>query len=136
MRRPKNSITSKQVGNSFQFLWLFQKTFINVSKKVKEKYYFYEKWLGSKRTIISIVINISNSILTAQFPFRNCLEYKLIGTGILLPKLFWPTVRKNCSTDWEKVLKFEVEHQEFAKICNNLFKQWKVKTTFGNRMLF
>ena len=27
--------------------------------------------------------------------------------GILLPKLFWPTVRKNCSSDREKCLKFE-----------------------------
>ena len=70
--------------------------------------------MGSKWTIISIVINISNSILTAQFPFRNCLECKLIGTGILLLKLFWPTVRKNCSTDWEKVLKFEAEGWEFT----------------------
>ena len=32
---------------------------------------------------------------------------------ILLPKLFWHIVRKNC-----------------------LFKQWKVRTIFGNRMLF
>ena len=35
---------------------------------------------------------------------------KLIKTlernGILLPKLFWPTVRKNCPSDREKLLKF------------------------------
>ena len=24
------------------------------------------------------------------------------NNGILLQKLFWPTVRKNCSSDWEK----------------------------------
>jgi hypothetical protein len=35
--------------------------------------------------------------------------------GILLPKLFWPTVRKNCSIDLEKLLKFEAEGREFAK---------------------
>ena len=29
--------------------------------------------------------------------------------GILLPKLFWPTVRKNCLSDREKLLKFEAE---------------------------
>ena len=29
--------------------------------------------------------------------------------GILLPKLFSPTVRKNCSSDREKLLKFEAE---------------------------
>ena len=33
--------------------------------------------------------------------------------GILLPKLFWPTVRKNCSSDREKLLKFEAEGWEF-----------------------
>ena len=36
--------------------------------------------------------------------------------GILLPKLFWPTVRKKkCSSDREKLLKFKAEGQEFAK---------------------
>ena len=35
--------------------------------------------------------------------------------GILLPKFFWPTVRKNCSSDREKLLKFEAEGREFAK---------------------
>ena len=39
--------------------------------------------------------------------------------GILLPKLFWPTVRKNCSSDREKLLKSEVEGQEFAKIWDH-----------------
>ena len=33
--------------------------------------------------------------------------------GILLPKLFWPTVRKKCSSDLEKLLKFEAEGREF-----------------------
>ena len=36
--------------------------------------------------------------------------------GILWPKLFWPTVKKECSSDWEKLLKFEAEGREFAKI--------------------
>ena len=40
--------------------------------------------------------------------------------GILIPKLFWPTVRKNCSTDWEKLLKFEAEGREFAKFLRSL----------------
>ena len=40
--------------------------------------------------------------------------------GILLPKLFWPTARKNCSSDWEKVLKFEAEDHEFAKFLRSL----------------
>ena len=42
------------------------------------------------------------------------------GNGILLPKLFWHTVRKNCSSDLEKLLKFEAEGREFAKILRSL----------------
>ena len=40
--------------------------------------------------------------------------------GILLPKLFWPTVRRNCSSDWEKNLKFEAEGWDFAKNFRSL----------------
>ena len=68
--------------------------------------------------------------------FANIL-YSLLGNGtILLPKLFWPTVRKNCASDREKLLKIEAEGREFAKFwdhLNNLFKQ---RTIFGNRMHF
>ena len=42
--------------------------------------------------------------------------------GILLPKLFWPTVRKSCSGDWEKLLKFEAEGQDFAKLLRSIEK--------------
>ena len=38
--------------------------------------------------------------------------------GILLPKLFRPTVRKNCSSDREKLFKFKTEGREFAKKKN------------------
>ena len=37
---------------------------------------------------------------------NNSLDY---SNGILLPKLFLPTVRKNSSSDQEKLLKFEAE---------------------------
>ena len=40
--------------------------------------------------------------------------------GILLPKLFWPTVRKNCYSGREKHLKFEAESREFSKILRSL----------------
>ena len=40
--------------------------------------------------------------------------------GILLPKLFWPTVRKNCSSDRENFLKFEGEGRVFAKVLRSL----------------
>ena len=40
--------------------------------------------------------------------------------GILLPKLFWPTVRKKISSDREKLLKFKDEGQEFSKFLRSL----------------
>jgi hypothetical protein len=59
--------------------------------------------------------------------------------GILFPNLFWPTVRKKCSTDLEKLLKFEVKGQEFSKILR-LLKQFiqtvKGQNNFWNQMLF
>ena len=52
--------------------------------------------------------------------FKNKPVFPFSENGILLPKLFWPTVRKNCSIDWEKLLKFEAEGQEFPKILRSL----------------
>ena len=54
--------------------------------------------------------------------------------GILLLKLFWPTVRKNWSSDREKLLKFEAEGREFAKFLRSL--EQFIQTVKGNRMLF
>ena len=54
----------------------------------------------------------------------------------------WPHLlsEKNCSSDWEKNLKFEAEGWEFAKFLR-LLEQFiqtvqKVRKIFGNRMLF
>ena len=43
-----------------------------------------------------------------------------IKNGILLLKLFRPTVRKKCSIDQAKVLKFEAKGREFAKFLRSL----------------
>ena len=45
---------------------------------------------------------------------------KIFNNGILLPKLGWSTVRKDCSSDWEKLLKFEAEGPEFANFLRLL----------------
>ena len=42
------------------------------------------------------------------------------NNGILLPKLFWPTVRKIVLLTKKKLLKFEAEGQEFAKFLGSL----------------
>ena len=40
--------------------------------------------------------------------------------GILWPDWFWPNVRKNCSSDQEKLFKFEAEGREVAKHLRSL----------------
>ena len=51
--------------------------------------------------------NVSQPILFANY-------------GILLAKLFLPTVRNNCSSNGEKLMKFEAEGQEFSKSLRSL----------------
>ena len=51
-------------------------------------------------------MNFSNIIIQRQ-RFHSA-TFKIYINGILLPKLFWPTV-KRYSSDWEFFLKFEAE---------------------------
>ena len=73
----------------------------------------------SRICLSGCILVLTVSIITAQVqqPFKSP---KLNGILNLLPKLFWPTVRKNCSSDREKLLKFEAEGLEFAKILRSL----------------
>ena len=72
---------------------------------------YYKKMLDSE---------LSNMNRHAQFLNLTFKVSFIIHYGILLPKLFWPTVRKNCTSDREKLLKFEAEGQEFAKFLRSL----------------
>ena len=61
---------------------------------------FFPKWwwhLGSK------IIGKRSFLLIVDIP---------IWSNDLFPKLFWLTVRKKCSRDWENLLKVEAEGQE------------------------
>ena len=58
---------------------------------------------------------VVSSLCSSKNMPSNCAR-----NGILLPKLFWHTVRKKCSSDWENLLKFETEGREFAKILRLL----------------
>ena len=83
-----------------QFAKNISMTWNRKNKRSVKNFYFgkiVEKWI---------------KCLVRFVPFR--------GNGILLPKLFWPTVRKNYSSDGEKLLKFEAEGREFAKILRSL----------------
>ena len=55
---------------------------------------------------------------TVAISLKNEMDMSVLG--ILLRILFWPTVRKNCSSDREKFLKFETEGQEIAKLLRSL----------------
>ena len=60
------------------------------------------------------------------------------GNGILFPKLFWPTVRKNCSSDWEKLLKLEAKGREFEIFLRSLeqFIRERSEQLLGTECLF
>ena len=53
-----------------------------------------------------------------------------LSCDILLPKLFWPTVRKKCSSDWEKLFKLFKSNKMF---CENAVA-WKLKWSFRKEL--
>ena len=55
--------------------------------------------------------------------FKNSFQFRILKNYILLPKLFLPTVNKNCSSDQEKLLKVEAEGREFATFLRSQFIQ-------------
>ena len=67
------------------------------------------------------------NMINTQLPFATKIK-KVLHSGILLPKLFWPIVRKNCSSDRENFSN--------SRPSASNFKQWKDRTIFGNRMVF
>ena len=54
--------------------------------------------------------------------WKTRLYLKIENHGILLPKLFWPTVRKNCSSDREKLRDWR------PRICKNFEITRKIYT--------
>ena len=76
-----------------------------------------------KQTLIQKSLWIKDKICLF-YPFNFIHKSKSLcltfANGILLPKLFWPTVRKNCSSDREKRLKLEADGREFSKCLRSL----------------
>ena len=74
--------------------------------------------------LFQLLFSRSKKISLHTFIFSLCakgsLEDLKCNNGILLPKLFWPTVRKNCFRDREKLLKFEAEGREVSKFLRSL----------------
>ena len=76
-----------------------------------------------KSGLVQLNLSFFVSIIRGKmFSIYSLILYSLLGrdNDIFLPKLFWPTVGKNCSSDQEKLLKFEAEGREFAKILRSL----------------
>ena len=70
-------------------------------------------WLHRKNQLVS-----EDLMLVQIWTYQKLLQK--VRNGTLLPKLFWPAMRKNCFSDWEKLLKFEAEGRGFAKILRSL----------------
>jgi hypothetical protein len=58
--------------------------------------------------------------MTFDTVLKTLMESRMHTYGILSSKLFRPTVRKNCSSSQETLLKLEAEDREFAKILRSL----------------
>ena len=91
------------------------------------KFAFYEKKIIDETTLYEIFLTLSNKFVLRGHCLRKygMLYYEqqldcILNNGILLPKLFWRTVRKNYSSDSDFFLKFEAEGREFAKILRSL----------------
>ena len=119
------------------FLRVQCQNFSSVQQKKKKNHLANQIWFRAHQlalsTILSMDIHCMGGTNVTQKRFYNFIGVKIIVAklntgysrqkcrfGILLPKLFQPTVRKNCSTDREKLLKFEAEGREFAKFLRSL----------------
>ena len=65
----------------------------------------YSNLVKKERLELALFVNVQKQVLRDN-------------NGILLPKLFLPTLRKNCYSDWEKT--FEAGGREFAKFLRSL----------------
>ena len=63
----------------------------------------------------TVTASSSAETLTGKF-FRFRKKF-----GILLPKLFWPTVRKKCSSDFCNFSAFSLKFQKFFSITRKIF---------------
>ena len=105
-----------------------------VHKKIATPTKFYRIWCSMLKLQLPIykscIKTKSCGILFQQFFWHN------VRNGILLPKLFWPTVRKHCSSDREKLLKFEAEGREFSKFLRSLEQCFLTvgQNNFGNKI--
>ena len=97
---------------------------------------------------IAIIFDIRDLIcpLLTYSPWQNLLKHLTfsnlidnlivmnLSNGILLPKLLLPTLKKKVLVIEKNFWNLRLNAENFWDHLNNLFKQWKVRTIFGNRM--
>ena len=148
---------SVKIFQTFKIFLILYKNFRYVPERLRPRefpQYGTSDWM---RELGKVTAEIKGKMMTAgtimisyqplgEYPnfFRSIIsnQVKIIQkkkNGILLPKLFWPTVRKNCFCVRSKLLKFEAEGREFAKFLRSLeqfIQTVKGQNNFGNKMLF
>ena len=88
---------------------------------ILKKYFWWLFWHTKCRAVLPIAFGMqANKTTITGLWVCSTRPRSSLKNGILLPKLFWPTVWKNCSSDWEKLMKFEAEGREFAKLLRSL----------------
>ena len=94
-----------------ELLWIFSPSLLD--------WIFFPQNKNTRVFALVFQLHIAIQIKLDFYWFSIC-GTRPIKNGILLPKLFWPTVRKNCSSDRENLLKFQAEGQEFEKFLRSL----------------
>ena len=94
-------------------LLLLKRKRMSFSHKCQRSIAYYVLFLGPSKLFLWYIMVYGT---THKF----CFFLISWWNSVLLPKLFWPAVRKNCSGDREKLLKFVDEGQEFAKILRSV----------------
>ena len=85
--------------------------FLHIKIFQSTSYFFLVIILSKRIPFICKLDNFWDKGFTSKFTLKRGnfvqfgMEHIFWNNGILLPKLFWPAVRKNCSSNWEKISK-------------------------------
>ena len=124
-------LVNNLVLSSISNIMVFSMDFSTVTKKIFG--YFRSMYFLNQRKFKQCDRFIFSQIYTVPYTYfwivyfccisiklHNCQNASHSRNGILFWILFWPTVRKNCSSGREKLLKFLAEGREFAKFLRSL----------------
>ena len=92
----------------------------SVKVKIVKYMYMTQFYINVIHIKVYSSINILEKVVRLFNRTTHLQNFLASKNCILLPKNFLSTVRKNYSSDREKLLKFEAECREFAKILRSL----------------